>query len=355
MGNTVTLKSTPALFYFVAVAALIAEVAALVLVGLDAGIWLALSLHALAIALVLAWSSFSRKQNYNERFGSFLLPMTITAGPFGVIICLIASLTYALCAARAPTPSEWIESLFEREADSESTRISERILLGLDDHEEAEKVEPFRDILTGGTVLQKQMATAKIARYFRPQFAPLLLQAAKDSNAAVRVQAATALAKIERDFMMRYIKLENTLKQLSNNNPLKIALAELYDDYAYTGLLDENNRQSLREKAIDIYKACLATRDNQDWRIRLARLYLRQEQPQEACDCLAPLVKSPQVSQRAVHWYMEALFRLKQYDDLRAIAGTAASYAKQTSDDVTFDETTSVFVWRDLDPVPAVA
>ena len=72
-------------------------------------------------------------------------------------------------------------------------------------------VEPFNDILSGGSVVQKQLALAKIARYFRPNLAPLLLQAIHDPDAAVRVQAATAMARIERDFMKRRMDLEKKL------------------------------------------------------------------------------------------------------------------------------------------------
>jgi hypothetical protein len=176
------------------------------------------------------------------------------------------------------------------------------------------------------------MAIAKIARYFRPAFAPLLLQAARDKNAAVRVQAATALAKIERDFMARYIRLENELRDLPDHNPAKLELAELYDDYAHANLLDDNNRQSLRFKAIGIYEACLALSDDPDWRLRLARLYLRENRPEKTCEWLQPLVDQPEPPRGAMFWYMEALFKLKKFDELRQLAGRQAPIIRISSD-----------------------
>jgi hypothetical protein len=230
--------------YGVGAAAVIAESAAVLSLDMPNGLIIAAGLHVstLALAGLTAWRAHRR---HGERFSLFLVPLIAATGPFGAGIGLIAALVHLRCEPNAVTPAEWIDGLFERSQDSESVRLHERITFGLDDFESGTSVEPFRDILSGGSVLQKQMAIAKIARYFRPAFAPFLLHAARDSNAAVRVQAATALAKIERDFMARYIKLENDLRDLPDHDPAKLKLAELYDDYAHADLLDDNNRKAL--------------------------------------------------------------------------------------------------------------
>ena len=345
MADTAKSQSTPSLFYCVALLALGIELTGLYWISQQVALLQVFGLHITASAIVGLWTFVNRRKSNGQHFSSFLLPLTLAAGPFGIIICLIASLTHALSAPYAMSPSEWIESMFEREPDSESVRLFERITQRMDDFEDAEKVEPFRDILIGGTILQKQMAAAKIARYFRPQFAPLLLQAANDPNAAVRVQAATALAKIERDVMTRYIRLENALKSLDNDDPAKLKLAEFYDDYAFSGLLDDTYRQNLRDKAIVIYKACLATTNDPDCRLRLGRLYLRQNQNEAARDCLMPLVNASADARTARYWYMEALFRLHQYDELRALAENDGNPGHEGS--LTFEEIASLTkVWQ---------
>jgi len=313
-------QSSPALFFGVALASLMAEIGALlVLENLPTGTLLAVALHLATLTLIILWM-LQAHIGQQDRFGLFLLPLTAAGGPFGAGIALLAAIVYSRNAAEAISPADWISGLFARHQDRESERLHERIALGLDDFESSTSVEPFRDILSGGGVLQKQMAIAKIARYFRPVFAPLLLQAARDTNAAVRVQAATALAKIERDFMARYIRLENELRDLPDNDPAKLKLAELYDDYAHADLLDENNRQSLREKAIQIYEACLAQENNPDWRLKLARLYLRDGKPEKTCEWLRPMMESTDVPRGAMLWYMEALYQLKKFDELRQLA-----------------------------------
>ncbi len=340
-----TQKKSPALFYGVAMAALLANGAGAVVLGQSTQkSFTALGLYLISLALTGMWAYIANKND--ERFGPFLFLMTLTAGPFGAGIVFMAALVHERCAPGAVSPAEWIESLFERAPDRETDRLFERITFGLDDSQAADNVEPFADILLGGTVMQKQMAIAKIARYFRPAFAPLLLQSARDPNAAVRVQAATALAKIERDFMNRYMKLENDLKDVADSNPAKLPLAELYDEYAHAGLLDEGSRHSLRLKAIGIYEACLTERDDPTCRIRLARLYLRQDEAEKARDLLSPLVLQETPPRGALLWYMEALFRLKNFKTLREFSDRYAPQLEKLTTDSDSEIQNLVNIWQ---------
>jgi len=278
---------------------------------------LALCLHMAVLILMSLWTYASALTDGADGFSYCLLPLTVVAGPFGVALCLIAAFIKTRVARGALSPSEWIESLFEANKDFETELLYERIVHGYDDSKYIETIEPLSDIISYGTIQQKQLAIAKIARYFRPRFAPLLLLAAKDGNAAVRVQAATALAKIERAFMARFMKLEAVLDVLPDNDPKKLNLAEIYDDYAHAGFLDDNSRHLLRLKAISIYKNYLGAQESEECRVRLARLQLRQKMPQEALHTLEPLIGSQAVSHRVHYWYMETLYDLRDFENLR--------------------------------------
>jgi hypothetical protein len=335
-----------ALYYGVATAALVADSTAALTLGTPPnGLIFAAALYLGSLWLAALTALVSQRRD-GEQFSLFLVPLVAATGPFGAAIGLLAAIMHARSESEAISPSEWIDSLFERGEDRESDRLHERITFGLDDFEATGGVEPFSDILSGGAVLQKQMAIAKIARYFRPAFAPLLLQAARDPNAAVRVQAATALAKIERDFMARYIKLENDLRDLPDNDPSKLKLAELYDDYAHANLVDDANRQSLRQKSMAIYEACLAQQENADWRLKLGRLYLRDGKPEMTRACLKPVVEAAEPPRGAMLWYMEALFQLKEFGDLRRLADRIAPGVRH-SDNNSFGEFDSLpAVWE---------
>jgi len=273
---------------------------------------LAIIQHALIASLLGLWVCYSYEKPDN-RFALLLLVLTMGAGPLGIAICLLTAASYHYCRAdKQISPCEWINHFFDYEADKESDRVHERIDLGMDTASTSH-IEPFRDILIGGTVLQKQMAIAKMSRHFHPRFAPILHQAVQDSNAAVRVQAATALAKIEHDFMEQYFRYEND----GNCDDLKIA--NLCDNYAHAGLLDEENCISLRSKAIAIYEARLKHCPDPDCQLHLARLYLRQQQPEKTCQLLSDGIATGNTTSSALLWYMEALFRLKKFGQLRQI------------------------------------
>ena len=355
MSTYVPTKSPPVLFYCVALAALTAETSALFFLSYSANIFPAIALHLGAVALVGFWAYSGYSDNSSESFSLLLLPLTLAIGPFGVALCFIARVVNIFSATTTINPSEWIESLFEHEKECKTERLYEQIILGHHDSKYTDNIEPFRDIITSGTVSQKQMALVKIARYFSPQFAPLLWYATKDSNAAVRVQAATTLANIERIFMMRYMKLESALEAHHGASPEKLKLAEFYDDYAHAGLLDEKSRHDLRIKAISIYRTYLDHHEDRECAIRLSRLYLRQGTPEKALLLLEPLAKSPDTSDHAVHWYMECLYSLHKFDALRAFANSnAQSFGKQAPPGLYIDKIDNLHsIWQNQ-PSPSV-
>ena len=73
----------------------------------------------------------------------------------------------------------------------------------------------------------------------------------------------------------------------------------------------------MRTRAIEIYEK----RKNHDIdaRLKLARLYLRDGNPGTTCELLTDVVLEG-TRPEAIAWYMEALFRLNRYSDLRRMA-----------------------------------
>jgi polysaccharide biosynthesis protein PelE len=262
---------------------------------------IALILHLLIVALIGSWICYICAKDPHLPF--LFLFMLLAAGPFGAGIFLLAVIVYKCCPKTAVSPDEWIRGFFSQEEAEERQHIYERIAFGMEDTEVSD-VKPFQDILNSGTVLEKQIAIAKITRYFRSQFAVLLKQAVQDTNAAVRVQAATALTKLERDFMMKLMHIEKALKSTSNPGAIRMQLVQLCDDYAHAGLLDKNSQNELRQKAITMYEECLSHGEDFDLRLRLARLYLRQDQPDKTCGLLQDAAESGDITPQALLWYM---------------------------------------------------
>jgi polysaccharide biosynthesis protein PelE len=317
------------LYCGLALAVMVAEFVAIALMHSPQSFAGGVILHLLILLVQGLGLYYGRRHWADHRLPLLLLVTTALTGPFGAGVCLLAGLGILCCPPGETLADQWLYESLAGESSAESERLHDRLLLGHDELAAENAVEPFQDILTSGTVLQKQMAIAKITRYFRPPFAPLLLQASQDVNAAVRVQAATALARIERDFMAQYMRLEKSLKApAAKDDPdaIRLRLAQLCDDYAYAGLLDEASRQTLRARAIGIYEDWLIRNDDPQLRIKLARLHLRQGDAEKARQLLEQAVESQEnTGPAALLWYMEALFRLKHLGKLRELA---ARYAK---------------------------
>src|SRR5580704_9800710 len=107
-------RSSPGLFFGVAGASFLAEIAAcLALTEYGSGFLVAAGLHVASLALIGLWVLHAYRR-YRDRFGLFLLPLTAAGGPFGAGIALLAAIIYARNASDAISPAEWIGDLFAR-------------------------------------------------------------------------------------------------------------------------------------------------------------------------------------------------------------------------------------------------
>jgi hypothetical protein len=315
-------------FFCLAVTALFAELMAVAVFYESHNPPLAIILHSGVIWVLLLFTYHAYGWGKSRLF-LFLLAMIAATGPFGASICLLAAIVYTLSPRASLSPDEWINSFLEDAGTSEHELLHDRLGLGLENILADSKVEPFHDILNSGTTVQKQIAISRMMKYFRPQFAPLLLRAAQDSNAVVRVQAATAMAKIEHDFMAKYMRLKKSLKDAPENSSVKLDFARICDSYAHAGLLDEASIKGLRMQAIEIYTQYLESNGDPEIKLRLARLYLRDNQPEKTCGLLHEPVKSGEATPAMVFWYMEALFRLKKFAQLRLLISRYAPALKK--------------------------
>lgn len=281
----------------------------------------------------------------NYRFSLLLLLACAALGPFGALLGVLSIAAYSLV-NHSRDPMTWIDAFFPPPDVTEETRLRSRLALGLGMPCPKGSVEPFQDILVQGTLFQKRDALAKMTRYFRPAFTPLLLQAARSDEPAVRVQAATALAHIERDFMAKRMRLEKEVRRFPALSS-ELELAQLYDDYAFSGLADEDSSFSLREKAISIYARHLERHEDGRVLACLARLYARQGLDEKAINILSGPALSGALPPETASWYMECLFRQRRLEELRRFAARSGIARRSIS---AFSKLDDVFpVWGEKD------
>jgi pentatricopeptide repeat protein len=168
---------------------------------------------------------------------------------------------------------------------------------------------------------------------FHPKLAPAFMRALKDENNAIRVQAATAVAKIESDFMKTLARIEDARALRPNDEKLKLATARFYDDYAWTGLLDDEREMLNQKKAISTYKSFLQHEPgNEDATAAVGRLLFRGKQWDEAAKWFEQMIHRGVYAPGYVLWYLECLWNLGDYGRLRQVA-------RQYSGDIRENET----------------
>ena len=312
-------RTTPA-FVVAAVSACVVEVfglAALVIGWWHPGV--VMLAHGGVVLALAAWCASPSCRN-DLRLPLLLTLSTCFLGPVGSVGAVVATVATRIY-ARSATPFEaWYASLFpdaERGLFLPTVEVSRG--------RGRESVAPFADILTFGRLSQKQELITLIASEFRPEFAHVLRMALNDSNNAVRVQAATAIARIEDEFQQRSLEMSAAVRDNPADPSRVLNLARLLDEYANADVMDRERAAAARDKAAQAYVDYLqlVTSDAAAEQA-IGRLRLRAGDHVGAAQWLEQRgdAGSAQPESRLV--YMEALFQLGRFDELRTYAATHA-------------------------------
>jgi len=250
-------------------------------------------------------------------------------GPFGAIGTLV-TIGLTTVYRRFATPfDEWYAALFPEETlESLVDTVCGKVQNG-------SGVASFTDILAFGTLEQKQELLALLTKQFRPAFAPVLKLALRDSSNAIRVQAASAVAKLENDFTIKSLHLSESLQEgesvpLGKGDSARSAqgvakrlldLAVHYDEYAATGLLDADREVAAVESALKAYRRYLDLEpDNLRACASYGKLLLKTKALTEAKAWLASCLTREKPSSEILMLYMDTLFQIGDYAGLRNIA-----------------------------------
>ena len=273
----------------------------------------------LAISVVVSLVAYAQyRAGMDVQHLALLAIVSSVTGIFGAVGSLFGFLFTLVFRTRAHNFVEWYSLIFPKDLPSEPQTIYDSIIEGLDENPSHYSVMPFADVMKLGSENQKRRALAKMTSRFSPRFAPAFKSALNDNNNTIRVQAATAIAKVEREFAAKLNRIEQARVLLPNDPLLTLALAKFYDDYAFTGILDGELEKLNRERAINAYKAYLQQDPNsQEAWIAVGRLLYRDRQWEPAAEWFRAALDRGWKVNTMVLWYFECLFRLGQFRDLR--------------------------------------
>jgi tetratricopeptide (TPR) repeat protein len=303
----------------------------------------------LAISLVVAVIAYTQyRRGMEVQHLALLAIVSATTGIFGVIGALLSFLVTLVFRGRSYHFREWYRTMFPTDSQREPENIYDRITEGLDENPSTYSVMPFTEVMRLGSENQKRRALAKMTSRFSPSFAPAFRAALADSNNAIRVQAATAIAKVEREFTHKLERIEMARTRDPHNALLTLALAKFYDDYAFTGILDGEIERLNRARAIEAYKSYLKLDPNSaDAWLAVGRLMYRNQQWLEAADWFRAALDRGWKSHNMILWYFECLFRLGQFRDLRRSI-LELGRGITTEDDLPYNVRHAVGLWMQV-------
>jgi polysaccharide biosynthesis protein PelE len=177
----------------------------------------------------------------SSQFRDIRLPMllacsTAALGPIGAVGSLLTLVLARRYMRRALPFEEWYASLFPDTRETENRKMVDRIAAS--EGRETEAVTVFSDVLSFGSLQQKQDLIALVSSQFRPAFGPVLKRALQDDHSAIRVQAATAMSRLENTILQRTMELTRQVRANPGDTEALRALAQHYDGCLFCGILD---------------------------------------------------------------------------------------------------------------------
>ncbi|MBL0318250.1 MAG: hypothetical protein IPP74_02945 [Alphaproteobacteria bacterium] len=286
----------------------------------------AIACHLVVVAFLIGWTMYVSKIQKGRRFSYILLMMITGVGPYGAFTCLLALILYKYYTRTSTNFMDWFANLFPEERTSQSAVIYERLLYGWDDFSEKRGVMSFRDVLVLGSEEQKRNAIAKMTLYFRPEFTEALQLALKDHSNSIRVQAATAIARIEEAFFKVLMELEKIYAETHNDDVL-FKLANHADLYYHCGILDDERKVEILEKGIHYYSEYLSRHpENKQAQYALGRLFLNKKDYNAAYALLHGCIGiTAAILPQVFKAFMECLYGMHRFADLHAFARDNAS------------------------------
>lgn len=271
------------------------------------GFILTLALHAAAsAAIVLATQSAPPRERW------FVAIATTAAGPAGAFCGLLAALLTGPFAARATPFEAWHRQLFAEDAAGPAPEAH------LQAQPPSKSLVAFADILRSGSLAQRLRAVAVMADAFRPAFAPALRLALENDEPAVRVQAATAVAQLDRRFSERVRRAEAKAADGADAAAFRAA-GEAQADFALSGIAEPERATASAARAEAWYRAALAHAPHDVQALAgLGRVLLHQGRAAEAALCLERAIGAGLHRHETIEAYAGALLASGAYGKLRS-------------------------------------
>ena len=297
--------------------------------------WDLLIYHFFFLLLVLfigcVWFLFFKSDRRNFLFFSlFFIPL----GFFGVAGYALFYVLHKINTCVGKTNEEYYEEFFGKDGGSSRFIFHDNIVSGKMISPPMKDITAFRDILSCGSLADRQKVVMAIVSDFSPAFSPILLDAAHDKHSQIKAMAMAAVSAIKNRYLQRSIVLFHRMEE-RKGDPVAISeYAEFMDNYAYMGLLDKNSEREALVKAVDAYISLYnAGYDKLSVIYRIVRGYIRLSRYTDAYDWIQKYRSSGMEDSSALEdWNIECLFELRMFNVLKEKAAERLDKIKNSGD-----------------------
>ena len=244
---------------------------------------LRVALCAILFIAAFAWS-------FNPTARSICLQVgiwTAIGGPFGVLLAWTLVLFGRPKLRDQEAFGDWVDRQMEVSVDSDYDTWR---ALTLDDRlriEGASETQALCDILDGDDQRAKLKALSVIHRRFDAAMIAPLRTALHDTDAAVRVMAASVLAKLQKEYGDQVVELQKEADARPEDAVQWILLAHMHLAYVRSGLLSTERLKDERDKARAALLRAIELRPAEDQaRLELGTLMIEMAMYREAFELL---------------------------------------------------------------------
>jgi hypothetical protein len=273
----------------------------LVGVGLWRGmlsVWEALAVRAGCVGAALAAAWLQRAAARNRDACILVAFWVALAGPFGAAIAALQNFV----AVRGPRPvpensfGAWIDEQISAQTTSKTWLFRSLVLDNRLRIEGASGIEPLYDIFHRDAQQPKLKALGVISRNFTPSMAPSLRLALKDTDAAVRVMAASVMAKLRKDYDDAALACLAAVKE-RGDAAASYQMARACLDFARSGLLSKERIMQERERGAQYARGAADLASSDAARLDIGALLLDLNRPADALQVLAAANPSDELTQ----------------------------------------------------------
>ena len=284
-------------------------------------IYFFLLLHFTIVFGIIFYIYLCYRTKEDLKYPLLLFIAVFGAGPIGVGGFLFFSFLKAIYSYFASPVSEWFKGLFPEQKETPFEEVFQRIKFGWDDYSTLNEVSSFQNIFSFGTLSQKQAVLDTIVKDFNSSYAPILKMALDNNDNTLRIQAAAIVSKIALDYEKGLDKKIKEKEENPDDLEKLLDLANAYDDFVNLDILTGDREKMAAETAVKFYRESLQKKpeDRSIW-FSIGRLLFRAKQYEEFLTWLKEYREKFKDFSQILHtWELEALYKLKRFDEFTKI------------------------------------